>query len=415
MPGLYIHIPFCSVKCHYCDFVAFSGQGRAVPRYLDALAREADLRRNEWEVLVAPSPITHHPSPVTLYIGGGTPSELGVDALGRLLKWISRTWGGGSAFSESTFEANPESLDEEKAALLKEFGLTRISLGLQATQDRLLKALGRRHDWKAFLRACRIARASFPSVNVDLMFNLPGQSLADWEETLGKVLALEPDHVSLYGLKVEERTVFSRKRVRADEDLGAGMYERALDALAPAGYRHYEISNFARPGHESRHNLGYWRNEPYLGLGCGAASYLEGVRQMNEASITGYCSALEAGRLPVASTERLEGREKLAETLFLGLRQVDGMELSKEAVEEFGSSFERLRDSGLMELIPNPQPQRFDGSALLTILSLPKGSAHRSPEHQSNGLVPGVHARLTLRGLLLSNRAFLEFVPPFED
>lgn len=374
MSGLYIHIPFCSVKCRFCDFTAFSGQKRSVARYLCALEREASL---------SPHPVALSPGS-TLYIGGGTPSELAADELSRLLAWIDRTWGGGPAFAESTFEANPESLTDEKLGILGDWGLTRVSLGLQAAQDRLLQGLGRQHDLPGFLKVYDQARRRVREANIDLMFALPGQTAADWRETLDLVVALAPDHVSLYGLRVEERTVFSKLGIVSDEDLGAGMYEEAVDRMIAAGYRHYEISNFARPGRESRHNLGYWSDAPYLGLGCGATSYLGGERRTNEARIEDYCRAVEAGRAPMASSERLTGKARLGEAILLGLRKVGGLDLTPEMIRDFRGSFERLRAAGLLELTPDPAPR-----------------------------APGARARLSRRGLLLANQAFLEFVEPF--
>ena len=363
MPGLYLHIPFCSVKCHFCDFTAFSGQSRAVTRYLDALIKEGEARRAEL------------PAPNTLYIGGGTPSELTAGELKRLLGWL-RTEMVPGTISESTFEANPESLTEDKLEVLKGWGLTRVSIGLQAAQDRLLKGLGRQHDVNGFLHCYSLARKAIPEVNIDLMFALPGQTLGDWAETLDLVVGLQPEHISLYGLRVEERTVFSKKGVEADEDLGADMYAMAVERLKAAGFHHYEISNFARPGMESRHNIGYWSDDPYLGLGCGATSFIGGVRKTNAATLDAYCKAIEAGRSAIVDSEKLEGKERLGEQLLLGLRQVDGIDLTDAMRRDFSSSFERLQTGGLLE-------------------------------------ITGGHARLTLRGLLVANQVFQEFVAPF--
>lgn len=374
MPGLYVHIPFCSVKCHYCDFTAFSGQGKAAQRYLSALSAEWGLETEGWRSVLEAC----QGALPTLYIGGGTPSELSPEELGRLLETLQARHGDGFSFAESTFEANPESLTPEKLRLLHAWGFFRVSIGLQAGQDRLLKALGRQHDLAGFRKSYDAARASgIPSVNVDLMFGLPGQSLADWEETLELVARLAPDHVSLYGLKVEDRTVFAKKRLKAEDDSGADMYGVAVDALTGEGFHHYEISNFARPGHESIHNVGYWKNQPYLGIGCGATSFVGGERRTNEPSIVGYCKAVESGGSAAVSSESLAGKEKLGETVLLGLRLVDGLDLTDEMDSEFAVSWRKLQGSGLVELI-------------------------------------GRRARLTRKGLLLANLAFQEFVPPFD-
>lgn len=360
MRGLYLHIPFCSVKCHYCDFVAVSGQNRWTQRYLQALSKELE----SFSGLAAD----------TLYVGGGTPSELSAEEIRFLLESVERIFGPVSGLKESSFEANPESLSPDKLEVLREFGVTRLSLGLQASQDRLLKSLGRRHTFAGFLEVFESARkAGFQNLNVDLMFALPGQSPEDWEESLKAAVDLGPEHVSLYGLQVEEKTVFAKRKVEADEELGARMYETARETLSKAGFRHYEISNFARPGFESVHNRIYWRNEEYAGAGCGACSYLNGERSQNETGLRLYCEKAEQGRSPAVSRERLEGRDLLGETVFLGLRLVEGLALTPETEESFKDEWGRLQAQGLVK--------------------------------KESGRV-----RLTERGLLLANLVFQQFV-----
>ncbi len=224
--GLYVHIPYCRVKCHYCDFAAFSGQKRSAGRYLKALEREAAF----WAGSV----------PETLYIGGGTPSELDRDQIAELLALIRRSFPD-SRYREASFEANPESLDPAKIALVRDAGVTRLSLGLQTPDDALLKSIGRVHTAADFRRVFAQARRAGLALSVDLMYGLPGQSFAGFLGGLREALALEPEHLSLYGLQVEDRTLFSRRGVEPDEEICRRMFEEAIAALSAAGYEHYEI------------------------------------------------------------------------------------------------------------------------------------------------------------------------------
>lgn len=352
MTGLYIHVPFCSVKCFYCDFAAFSGQNKLAGRYLAALQSEARL---------FPARVFE-----TLYVGGGTPSELGADRIDALLAAFP------GPYRESTFEGNPESLTPEKLDVLKRRGVTRVSIGLQTADDALLKSIGRRHSFEDF---ARVFRAAAPLDRcVDLMYGLPGQTLESLADTLDRVLALGPEHVSLYGLQVEDRTLFAKRGVENDAELERAMFELALDRLA--GYHHYEISNFARPGHESAHNLNYWSDGEYVGLGCGAASHLGGVRSVNSDRLQDYLERVEAGERPVAERESLTGKEKLGEKAFLGLRKLDGFVPEPELEREFAGAWTALAEQGLVA-----------------------AEAGRR--------------RLTREGVFLANKAFSHFVAPF--
>ncbi|MBI3551676.1 MAG: radical SAM family heme chaperone HemW [Elusimicrobia bacterium] len=362
--GLYVHIPFCSVKCFYCDFTAFAGQGRSVARYLGALAAEARLKSGR--------------VPDTLYVGGGTPSELSAPQIGELFDLIARAYPQ-SRFQESTFEANPESTTAEKLSVLRSCGVTRLSLGAQTLDDALLKGIGRRHTAADLVDVYRQARTFEGwSISIDLMYGLPGQTVLSFLKSLDDVLALEPEHLSLYGLQVEDRTLFSKRGVEPEDDACRAMYEDAIDRLNAAGYRHYEISNFAKPGFESKHNRIYWHDGEYVGLGCGAASFLDGVRSTSIDRLIPYCEAVEAGRLPTAQEEWLSGRDKLGETAMLGLRLVDGFEPGADIEREFFVEIGRLVERKLI---------RREGRRL----------------------------KLTREGVFLANQAFMEFVPPFED
>src|SRR3989338_5096920 len=362
--GLYVHIPFFSIKCFYCDFTAFAGQSLTVERYLRALESEARLF----------SPRV----PTTLYIGGGTPSELSVPQISQLFDLLYRAHPA-SVFSEITFEANPESLDAKKLRVLNDAGVTRLSLGLQTMDAALLKAIGRKHSPEDFLKVYALARrAGGPSISVDLMYGLPGQNMKRCRDSLAAVLELEPEHLSLYGLQVEDRTLFGKRAVEVDEDLSREMFEASLGMIGLAGYRHYEISNFARPGFESRHNLIYWNNGEYIGLGCGAAAYLNGERSTNIDRLRPYCEAVERGQRPRAISERLTGKEKLGEDAFLGLRLVQGFKPGPGLEAEFAKQWLSLSERGYIQR-------------------------------------EGDRVRLTHEGLFLANQALAEFVAPFPE
>lgn len=369
--GLYVHIPFCAVKCFYCDFVAFAGKSAQVDRYIEALRSEALLYERDGV------------QPTTLYVGGGTPSELTAAQIDDLLWMLSNRFGPLEDFQEATFEANPDSLTPEKLDALAQGGISRLSIGLQAAQNRLLNVIGRRHTWEDFVRGYRQARERGFHISVDLMCGLPDQSRADAAESLTRLLSLEPDHISLYGLSVEDRTLFKKRAVRVDEDLSRVMLLDAYARLAEKGYDHYEISNFARPGRQSIHNLNYWRNGSYVGLGCGAAGCLQERRYQNEDLLVRYLSRIEAGKKPVRESERLEGKDRLGETVLLGLRRIAGLTLDPFIQSEFRSEIEGLLERGLVKL---------DGA----------GCSARLPK-----------LRLTREGILLSNEVFREFVAPF--
>lgn len=340
MRGLYVHIPFCRSKCGYCDFPSEAGSEALTDSYLGALAAESA----RYDGLAG--------SFDTLYVGGGTPSLLSPAQLERLCGVIETLTGPVSSLRESAFEANPESLDAEKAALLKRAGFSRASLGLQAAQDRLLKRLGRIAMYGDFLRAFGALRAAgFDNLNADLMCGLPGQSAADLAESLDRLLELRPEHVSLYALEVHEGTPFAAAGAEEAPDAAAEMYEAAAVRLKAAGLERYEISNFALPGRESLHNLNYWDQGEYLGLGPGAASHLGGTRRANAAGAAAYIKAAEAGLPPPEQyREKLEGRAKDAELLMLGLRKTAGIELPERIFIEFRPEIARLEEAGFLEV-----------------------------------------------------------------
>lgn len=363
--GLYIHIPFCRQKCRYCDFASFAGMENLTDAYLSALDKEASFFSGQ--------------KFDTLYVGGGTPSLLSPAALERLLGMISRRFGPVSSFAESTLEANPESLTPEKLRLLKAAGINRLSLGLQSFDDMTLRRIGRVHDVKTFLSAYEAARtAGVENINVDLIAGLPGQTEEAFLAGLRRLADLKPEHISVYGLQVEEGTPFYREGVKTDDDLLRRELEQTHFMLEQAGFVHYEISNFARPGRESRHNVNYWLDGEYLGLGSAAASYLDGERRSNVSDVREYLRRMEQSKHAVASSERLSGKAKEGERIMLGLRMLGGVRLGTLTWEMFGREIREIVSRGLVE--------------------------------QNGDLL-----KLTFEGLFLANQAFMAFVGPFEE
>ena len=344
--SLYVHVPFCQTKCPYCDFNTYQGIEGLMSPYLDALLAE----------ITAWGRALGHPPVNTIFFGGGTPSYLPDGALGRIIATA------GQAFSirgvaEITAEANPGDLTPGRAASLLSQGLNRLSIGVQSLDNDLLNLLGRRHDADQAMAAFRTVRdAGFDNVNLDLIYGLPRQTLSQWQDTLDRLAALEPAHISLYCLTVEEGTPLHRWVERGevphpDPDLAADMYQHARELLVGMGYDHYEISNWSKPGLASRHNLAYWRNLPYLGVGPGAHSCLGGYRFWDLDSPRGYIEAVQrwadevaaspseitADWLdtvgPVGGHEQIDDDLAAAETMFLGLRLLDGLDLAEASVQ----------------------------------------------------------------------------------
>jgi len=321
-------VPFCLRKCPYCDFLSFPYQEALAEEFLRALKVEMGLHRGL--------------APESIYIGGGTPTVLSAQQLQALLGALRESFPTGPSV-EFTVEANPATLDEAKCALLREAGVGRLSLGLQALRDELLSALGRLHGRADALAAVRLARAAgFEDISVDLIYGIPGQGLRDWEETLGETVALlGPQHISAYELTAEEGTPFHESLRKGllrmpPEDEIAEMFLMAHQVLEAAGYGHYEVSNYALRARECRHNLNYWRRGPYLGLGPGAHSFLQGRRWRNTPDLGLYIQGLlREGRPPKEDVHVLEPQEEAREFLMLGLRLREGISL-KEASELYG-------------------------------------------------------------------------------
>lgn len=298
----------------------------------------------------------------SVYIGGGTPTVLSAEPLSAILGAIARSLGV-ARDCEVTIEANPGTVDGPKLAALRQTGFNRLSLGFQSLDDDLLRALGRIHTAGEALAAFRLARAAgFTNLGIDLMFALPGQDKRDWRRTLEAAVGLRPEHVSLYELSIEEGTRFAELCAQGllslpDEDTKVEMYELAIAFLTSAGFDHYEVSNFARPGFRSRHNQVYWRNEPYYGFGAGATSCIGGERARRLRDPLLYIEEIESGRNAIESRERLTGRALLAETIIQGLRMLDGIDLAEFAARtganlrsEFEAEIDRLSRRGLVEV-----------------------------------------------------------------
>jgi oxygen-independent coproporphyrinogen III oxidase len=316
----YIHIPFCSHHCGYCDFAVSAGQDHLIEHYLDALSQE--LRE-----LVEPRPVE------TLFIGGGTPTYLNANQLQQLLAAINR-WLPLSAGCEFSIESTPDSLNDEKAAVLADHGVTRVSIGVQSFRAELLTALDRQHTTDQIPRAVETVHQHGLDLSLDLIFAAPGSTVETWENDLHAALAFAPSHLSTYGLTYEKGTPLWKQRHRGavhpvGEDDELSMYELAIDRLTAAGFEHYEISNFARPGSRCQHNERYWANEAYYGFGVGAARYVEGVRELNTRDTKTYIQKVLSGESPTFQSERLNKQDRAFETIGTQLRRVDGIERSR--------------------------------------------------------------------------------------
>ncbi|MDD2677623.1 MAG: radical SAM family heme chaperone HemW [Methylacidiphilaceae bacterium] len=314
---LYVHTPFCATICPYCAFYVHTGSASEMRTFVDALLRE-------WERVSRDCPVEAE----TLYLGGGTPSLLPLDAFRRLAEAL-HPW----EAVETTLEANPRTVTPSKAVAWRELGVGRVSLGVQSLDSDVLGTLGRRHTAEDVKRAVWTLRdAGFRNINVDLLFAVPGQSPASWQRTLGEAIALGPEHISAYELTFEEDTPFFKARAAGiwteDENRSIEMYRTTFRLLEGAGYRQYEISNYARPGRASRHNQGYWKGNDYLGLGPGACSTVGLRRWQNRRDTERYIAALSAGQEPPREQEPLSEELRQRERLLLGLRTSDGIPAS---------------------------------------------------------------------------------------
>ena len=331
MSGLYIHIPFCVSKCFYCNFVSFRTPLSLQKKYIKELCLEIKNKKN----LIKPT---------TLYIGGGTPCILTPQLLKELFNTVENCFGPIKNFKESTFEANVESLSPSKIKLLKQYGFTRLSLGLQSPNNTYLKKIGRAHTWEHFLKIYTLAKKDFDNINIDLIANLPTQTLKDFLNGVKKVISLKPKHISLYALEIEEGCALYQKGYTTDDDLCLKMLKKAATVLEKSGFGQYEISNFARKGARSLHNINYWQNGSYLGLGVAAASYIKGVRSTNTSDLKTYLTQ----KNKMVFSEKLTGKAKEGEKIILALRMLDGFKPTKKMLQLFKKDFDILKKQNLL-------------------------------------------------------------------
>lgn len=331
--GLYVHVPFCLTRCGYCDFNAYAGLDHLASRYVDALRREADLLAPSWSDVAVQ----------TIFLGGGTPTTLPAPALAGLLAHLRERFVV-AADAEITIEANPDTVDERSLAAIRAAGYNRLSMGVQSFDPAVLASLERVHGPASARRAVGAARAAgFDDLNLDLIYGAEGETDASWRATLEETLALGPDHVAAYALTVEAatplgRAIASGARPAPDPDVQADRYELACELLGGAGMRHYEVSNWAVPGRESRHNLGYWRRTPCIALGAGAHGARDARRWWNVRPPQEYLDRVEGGVPPVGGEEVLDATDERFEEVFLRLRIREGVPLSwidREAADLF--------------------------------------------------------------------------------
>ncbi len=336
----YVHIPFCTQICYYCDFSKVFIKNQPVDSYLEHLLEEFqsyDIQKLR-----------------TLYIGGGTPTALSASQLEVLLKGLTKNLDL-SVLEELTIEANPGDLDADKIAVLKNSAVNRVSLGVQTFDDKMLKKIGRSHLEKdIYENIDRLKLAGFDNISIDLIYALPGQTMEQVKENVAKAIGLDIPHMSLYSLILENHTVFMNRMRRGKlplpkEELEAEMFEYIIAELERAGFEHYEISNFSKSGFESRHNLMYWDNAEYYGIGAGASGYVDGVRYKNHGPIRHYLNAVEEGNARITE-EHLSQKEQMEEEMFLGLRKKSGVSMARFE-EKFGRSFAGLYGEIVRDLV----------------------------------------------------------------
>ena len=390
--GVYIHVPFCKQKCFYCDFPSYAGKERYEEAYVKALIQEIRTEGAKYVETWGP--------PATIYIGGGTPSVLPNELLEQLLftigeimlpkapslRGLSPQATGGVVGStgrtdslEYTMECNPGTIDDSKLRLLKRHGVNRLSFGVQTFHDALLRRIGRIHTAEQARTAIRDARAAgFQSLSLDLIYGLPGETLAMLQSDIDEALALAPDHISIYGLQLEEGTAFWCQHEMGRLDLPddattEAMYDLMTETLPAHGYERYEISNFAKLGFESRHNLGYWQDKPYLGLGAAAHSYLDGVRYENTKDIAAYIDAIEHGTLPRTQEAPATRAIQMEEFAFLALRTAKGIDKAAFA-QKFGVPLASIYEDAIMSMQQKGLLEETEESVHLTSLGMKYGN-----------------------------------------
>jgi oxygen-independent coproporphyrinogen-3 oxidase len=371
--AIYLHIPFCLRRCNYCSFVSNAGREHEIPSYIDALVSE--IQHTGLENALVNS----------VYIGGGTPSLMEPAQVLRILSTIHENYVFGMS-TEVTMEANPGTIDGAYLDGIHTAGINRLSLGIQSLNDGELRFLGRIHTGDdALFSIINAKRAGFDNISLDFIYGIPGRTGAEWKSMLEEMVALKVPHLSLYPLTVEEGTHLWGMNQLPDEDDTATEYELACDELGKAGYRHYEISNWAFPGFEGRHNLNYWKGGAYLGLGSGAHSYLNGIRRSNTGDLDRYIKSLDEGQLPEYEIDPIDRRTELTEAIILGLRLDCGISINDtnlhfgiNLLDRFGAEISELKSLSLVE-------------------------------------VSGGRLKLTHKGRLLGNEVFLRFLPAEQE
>ncbi len=373
--GLYIHIPFCSQKCYYCDFPSYPGMEGYWSAYTDALVSELVLKAEEYNV----------PDVATIFIGGGTPSLIPSEHISRILEAVYKHYKV-SPHCETTIESNPGTLTDEKLRDYKDLGINRLSIGLQACQDEILKRIGRIHTYDDFKFALNLAQKhGFVNINADIIFGIPDQTLAQWMDTVEKVLTFDLTHISCYSMKIEEDTVFGKLKSagqleEVEDELDRQMYHYAVDAFCKEGFYQYEISNFSKPDFRCRHNMNYWERGEYLGAGAGAHSFMRNRRFANISDVPEYIKGIEKRRPVLSEDDNLSREDGITESLILGLRLNEGVDLAKLSME-FGVDLENRYKEKINKLL-------------------------------SQNLVElqGTVLRLTSKGMDLANRVLIEFI-----
>lgn len=347
MLGVYVHLPFCPYICPYCDFAKWPLRRSAASEYLSALYRELDSQPEE--------------NAGTIFFGGGTPNAYASAEIAELLRLLREKYDREDTVTETTIEINPELVESGDFERYVAVGINRLSIGVQSFDAAEIDVLGRKHTPQQIERAVSYARvAGIRSVSLDLIFGVPGQTVTSWERSLNRAISLEVDHISTYGLTIEEGTPYAQWYERqpsafADDSHEAQLYDRAIDLLEDAGYEHYEISNFAKPGHASAHNANYWRNGEYVGLGVGAASYRNGERSIHTRDLREYLESVRGGVAIPGDRERLPPGKALGEAMMLALRTAQGVGLlafkeryGVDVVEHYGAIIGQYVDAGLL-------------------------------------------------------------------
>ncbi|QTD41650.1 radical SAM family heme chaperone HemW [Sporosarcina sp. Te-1] len=369
MRGVYIHIPFCHQICHYCDFNKVFFNNQPVDEYIESIGNELSILKSEGASF-------DHAE--TVFLGGGTPTALSEKQLKRLLE-IIRTYIDVEALKEFSTEANPDELTEEKLKVLKDGGVTRLSIGVQSFDDELLRKIGRTHGSLDAERVIGNARdIGFENISIDLIYGLPGQTIRQWEHTLDRALALDLPHYSAYSLIVEPKTVFYNlmnkgKLPLPGEDIEAEMFGMLMERMKFEGRTQYEISNFAIPGYESIHNMIYWQNDEYAGIGAGAHGFLGGSRYANVGPLKKYMEKVEIGQRPLLESHLVTPSEAMEEEMFLGLRMMTGVS-ERVFQQKFGKRFTDVYGEELRKLVEEGLLDQKEDTYKLTLLGIFRGN-----------------------------------------